>query len=385
MSGRSNDSSHVDWDMLTELWNAEVDVEQDRLLKLKEEKKKTTKSSSNSSSSTSSSSTSTRSPALSSSDPLASKIRYYRKTATLLERFSLAIEKRAAIRNHRTTFGSGVDTLNEQLRAGAGLAQTGPRSSEPQPAVPNAVAAGAIHMAPVLPDAVRLQATSQINGVLVQQQFLAIPTGVASAAAAADSSSTSSHEPKKQKQLGPFSYVGQQVPQSQSDDTYAEDRSKYLQQEFGSKRRPKCCRKCGHFLSVGPYGVETYHGKKGGGGVVTCKVTSDLYVTQPNRISGWCSCESCSRFATPELRAYLFPQGARIRKPQKRKASSSVGGNCGEDVIGDDGEPAAAAAAEEEAAAQTATSAPVAATSLVTPVSILGGWSSMLFGSSGGK
>ena len=58
-----------------------------------------------------------------------------------------------------------------------------------------------------------------------------------------------------------------------------------------------------------------------------------------------------------------------MRKPQqKRKASSSLGGNCGEDVIGDDGEPAAAA--KEEAAVPTATSAPVAATSLVPPVSI---------------
>ena len=159
------------------------------------------------------------------------------------------------------------------------------------------------------------------------------------------------------------------------------------------RRRPKCCGTCGHFLSEGPYGDEAYHGKKGGGGVVTCKVSEDLYIPVTNRTSGWCSCERCILFATPELRAILFPPGTRIRKQQqrKRKASSSVGSNGeGGDVNapgGGDGVPPVVVVEEEEeeeeepADKEAAAAAASAAVAPEHPATTLGGWTSMFFSS----
>ena len=345
-----------------------MDLEQDRLLEIKEKQASRSKSSSSSNSSSSNASSNTSLSHASSGGPLASKIRYYRKTSALLERFFLAIEKRAAIRVHRNTFGSGVDALNVQLRAGTDSAQTGPRSREPPPAVPDAVATGGgRHMLPVLPDAIRLQA-AHIRDV-VPQQFLAIPTSsvtneLPSSANAADSSSSSSstshQQPllKKQKPMGPYSYVGQHAaPQSQSTDTYAEDRAKYNNNTntAAKKRKPKCCGTCGHFLSEGPYGAEAYHGKVGGGGAVTCRVSVDLRIPQNDRFSGWCACERCSLFATPELRAILFPPGSYMRRQQtnrKRKASrAGSDGDEGHVINGGDGE---AEVDKEEASAAAA-------------------------------
>ena len=108
------------------------------------------------------------------------------------------------------------------------------------------------------------------------------------------------------KSSGPIYYAGDTATIS---DPYRKERDNYLNDKEYQQQKPATCGKCYHFRSHGPY--KDYHEMFQHKWI--CKVDSNDHALK--RYRGWCKCEKCSQFATPELFQHLFTsRGHHLKK-----------------------------------------------------------------------